>query len=42
MIKMYRKYFALWQDFDILTSVLALASLYFSIQSYEDSFIDLH
>ena len=42
MTKMYRNYYALWVDFDILFSLLALAGLAISIQEYQFSFIALH
>lgn len=42
MTKMYRNYYALWLDFDILFSLLALAGLAISIQEYEVTFEILH
>lgn len=42
MTKMYRNYYALWLDFDILFSLLALAGLLISIQEYEATFEILH
>lgn len=42
MTKMYRNYYALWLDFDILFSLLALAGLLISIQEYEQTFSILH
>lgn len=42
MTKMYRNYYALWIDFDILFSLLALAGLMISIQEYQETFEALH
>jgi hypothetical protein len=42
MTKIYRKYYALWVEFDILLSIFALAGLGFAIQNYHMTFNDLH
>ena len=42
MIRMYRKYYQLWIDFDILYSLLALLGLLIAFQDYHYSFEVLH
>jgi hypothetical protein len=40
--RLYRKYYALWVEFDILLSVFALTNLVLAMQNYDLTFVELH